>query len=151
MVARPERDEQRIVLALNLQLSAGRHGASARIELRNRPTGRVVHFALRGWIDRAAVLRLRRTLEELGERGVEQLLLDCSEVCHIDYRTVPALVEALTRFESRAGGVVVCGLSSYLRDLFRLAGPEAQLRCWPSADDLLVAPAGIGPGRECAS
>ena len=56
-----------------------------------------------------------------------------------------------TRFESRAGGTVVCGLSSYLRDLFRLAGCEARLRCWPSAADLLAAPAGYESGRECAS
>jgi anti-anti-sigma factor len=151
MVARPQRDEDRIAMALNLELSGGRHGASARIELRERPAGRVVLFALRGWLGRTAVLRLGRTLDDLGERGIEQLLLDCSQVRHIDYRTVPVLVEALTRFESRAGGTVVCGLSAYLRDLFRLAGCEARLRCWPSAADLLAAPAGCGAGHERAS
>jgi len=151
MVARPDRDEDRIALALNLELSRARPGAWARIELRNRPAGRVVLLALRGWLDRAAVARLGRTLDDLGERGIEQLLLDCSQVRHIDYRTVPALVEALTRFENRAGGFVVCGLSSYLRDLFRLAGCEPRLRCWPSAADLLAVPAGFAAGRERAS
>jgi anti-sigma B factor antagonist len=151
MVARPQGDENRIAVALNLELSCGRHGASARIELRERAAGRMVHFALRGWLDRVAVLRLGRTLDELGERGVEQLLLDCAQVRHIDYRAVPLLVEALERFESRAGGAVVCGLSAYLRDLFRLAGCEARLRCWPSAVDLLAAPAGTVAGREYAS
>jgi anti-sigma B factor antagonist len=151
MVARPQNDEDRIAMALNLELSCGRHGASARIELRERPAGRIVHFALRGWLDRVAVLRLGRTLDELGERGIEQLLLDCAQVRHIDYRAVPLLVDALDRFESRAGGFVICGLSSYLRDLFRLGGYEARLRCWPSAAELLAAPAGAGSGREYAS
>jgi anti-sigma B factor antagonist len=151
MVARPQGDEDRIAVALNLELSAGRHGASARIELRERAAGRVVHFVLRGWLDRVAVLRLGRTLDELAERGIEQLLLDCAQVRHIDYRAVPLLVEALDRFESRAGGAVVCGLSAYLRDLFRLAGCESRLRCWPSVADLLVVPAGAGSDREYAS
>ena len=151
MVARRERNEDRVALALHLELSGGRLGASARIELRDRSTGRVALFALRGWLDRVAVRRLTRTLDDISERGVEQLLLDCSQVRHIDYRVAPTLVEALARFESRAGGVVVCGLSSYLRDLFRLAGCEARLRCWPSADDLLAVPAGFESGRERAS
>ncbi len=151
MVARRERDADRIALALNLELSAGRHGASARVELRERPIGRVVLLALEGWLDRVAVTRLGRTLDDLAARGVEHLLLDVAQVRHIDYRTVPALVEALTRFETRAGGFVVCGLSPYLRDLFRLAGCEARLRCWPSAADLLAGPAACEPGREFAS
>ncbi len=151
MVARPGRDGDRIALALNLELSGGRHGASARLELRHRPAGRLVHFALRGWLDRAAVTRVGRTLDDLGERGIEQLLLDLAQVRHIDYRTVPALVEALARFESRAGGFVVCGLSPYLRDLFRMAGCESRLRCWPSAADLLRTAAAREPSRECTS
>jgi len=151
MVARAQADENRIAVALNLELSGGRHGASARIELRERAAGRVVHFALRGWLDRVAVLRLGRTLDDLGERGVEQLLLDCAQVRHIDYRAVPLLVEAVERFENHAGGAVVCGLSAYLRDLFRLAGCEARLRCWPSVADLLAAPVGAVSGREYAS
>jgi anti-anti-sigma regulatory factor len=97
------------------------------------------------------VRRFGGTLDDLAERGIEQLLLDCSQVRHIDYRAVPALVAALARFEGHAGGSVVCGLSSYLRDLFRLAGCEARLRCWPSAAELLSAPAGFGSGCECAS
>lgn len=151
MVARREQDADRLALALDLELSAGRHGAAARIELRDRPGGRVALLALQGWLDRPAIGRLSRTLDGLAARGVEQLLLDCSEVRHIDYRAVPLLVEALERFETRAGGFVVCGLSHYLRDLFRLAGCEGRLRCWPSAAELLAAPAVLESGRECAS
>ena len=45
--------------------------------------------------------------------------------------------------------LAVCGLSVYLRDLFRLGGCEPRLRCWPAASDLLGT-AG-DPGVESAS
>ena len=142
-------------LGLQLELSHGRHGASARLDLYDRPEGRpgarrIARLALRGWIDRAALTRLSRTLDDMASRGVDQLLLDCAELRHIDYRMTSELVDRLERFESQAGGVVVCGLSRHLRDLFRLAGCEARLRCWPSADELLAEPA-RGPGHGCAS
>jgi anti-anti-sigma factor len=151
MVARPDTHPDALALVLNLDLSRGRNGASARIELHERAHGRVALVALKGGLDRAAVTRLDRTFDDLAGRGVTRLLLDCSQLRHIDYRLVPELVEAMARFESPMGGFVVCGLSHYLRDLFRLAGCEPRLRCWPSAADLLGATSGFEPGRECAS
>lgn len=136
-------------MALELELAHGARGASARIEILDREASRLGLLSLRGWLDGAAARRLDRALEGLAARGVDQLLLDCSLLRHIDYRVVPALVASLERFESHAGGIVVCGLSHYLRDLFRLGGCESRLRCWPSAAELLASPA--GGRRECAS
>lgn len=153
MTRMPHRDVrlERLAMALNLELSHGRPGASARVELHDRPGGRIALLALHGWIDKVAVRRLTAALADLEKPELGQLLLDCSAVRHIDYRQLPALVNALARFESRAAGLVVCGLSPYLRDLFRLAGCEARLRCWPSAQELLEAPADFEPRRERAS
>ncbi len=136
-------------LAVNLELSHGHHGAAARLELHEREGQRIALLKLSGWIDTVALRRLKRALDDLAQRGASQLVLDCSQLRHIDYRLVPALVEALSRFESHAGGFVVCGLSHYLRDLFRLAGCEPRLRCWPSATDLLGS--ALEPDRERAS
>jgi anti-anti-sigma regulatory factor len=147
MVAHPE---DRVAMALHLDLGGGRRGASARVEMRERARGRIVLLEVRGWLDRDAVLRLGRTVDDLAARGVEQLLLDCSRVRHIDYRMVPALARTLARFEGHAG-VVLCGLSPYLRNLIRVAGGEQRLRCWPSTADLLAAPGACEHGRECAS
>jgi len=135
MIAR--REARNAPLAVNLELSHGLHGAAARLELHERGAERIAVLQLRGWMDRIAIDRLRGALEGLAQRGASRLLLDCSQLRHIDYRLVPALVASLARFESHAGGFVVCGLSRYLRDLFRLAGCEPQLRCWPSASELL--------------
>lgn len=139
----------RRAVALNLDLAHGRHGATARLELHERAGARVALLALRGWLDDIAVRRLEEALDDIASRGATQLLLDCSQLRHIDYRLVPALVAALERFETRAGGFVLCGLSHYLRDLFRLAGCDRALRCWPSADELLDGHG--GSSRESAS
>ncbi len=139
----------RHTVALNVDLAHGRHGATARLELHDQAGQRVALLALRGWLDDVAVRRLEETLDGVSERGASQLLLDCSQLRHIDYRLVPTLVAALERFESRAGGFVLCGLSHYLRDLFRLAGCDRALRCWPSAEELLETVA--GSPRESAS
>ena len=137
MALRTEAQNERAVLALNLELTRRRPGASARVELHEKRSGRVALIALRGWLDVRAVRRLVATLDDLAAREHAQLLLDCAGVRHIDYRQVPALVDALQRFETHAGAFVICGLSPYLRDLFRLAGCEPRLRCWPSAQELL--------------
>lgn len=136
-------------VAVNLELSHGLHGAAARLELHDRGSERIAVLALCGWMDRIALARLYEALDRLAERGASRLLLDCSQLRHIDYRLVPQLMAALTRFESRAGGFVVCGLSRYLRDLFRMAGCEPALRCWPSVTELLDASS--EPVRESAS
>ena len=135
----------RVALALNQELSAGRHGASARLELHDGATGRVALLALRGWIDARALSRLKGTLDDLASRGASQLLLDCAQLRSIGDNEVPGLVAALERFKTRAGAYVVCGLSHELRDLFRVAGCESRLRFWPAASELL----GRGPSIEC--
>ena len=139
----------RASLAVNLDLSHGAHGASARLEWHEREGRRIALLQLSGWIDRVALVRLERTLDDLAERGAGDVVLDCSRLRHIDYRLVPALMNALARYESRAGSLAVCGLSVYLRDLFRLGGCEPRLRCWPAASDLLGT--AEDPGVESAS
>ena len=139
----------RAPLAVNLELSRGSHGAAARLEWHERQGRRIALLKLSGWIDRAALDRIERTLENLAERGGCDLVLDGSRLRHIDYRLVPALVNALSRYESRAGSLAVCGLSVYLRDLFRLGGCEPRLTVWPSLSDLLGS--AEDPGVESAS
>jgi anti-anti-sigma factor len=141
----------RLALAYNIELSAGAHGAAARLELHDRPVGRLALLVLRGWIDAVALGRLERALEDIAARGVDRLVLDCGPLRHIDYRAVPALVEALSRFERRAAPIAVCGLSRYLRDLFRLAGCEGRLTLCASATDLLDPDTVFEPSRETAS
>jgi anti-anti-sigma factor len=152
MVAAVGTLEAHKTLAVNLQFTRGRHGAAARIEVHDRPAGRFAILSLLGWIDLAAERRVEQTLDDLAARGVSQLLVDCSKLRHIDYRMIPRLVASLTRFETHAGAYALCGLSRYLRDLFRLAGCDMHLRSWPSAADVLPpAPTPSGLAGERAS
>ncbi|MBI1795666.1 MAG: STAS domain-containing protein [Candidatus Eisenbacteria bacterium] len=157
MIAPLDAHASRPVLTFSLELSHGRPGASARVEVHDAAPGgraqaRIARVALAGCIDAVAARRLGEALDDLALRGVEDVLVDCEELRHVDFRLVPELVATLERFEARSGGVVMCGLSRYLRDVFRLAGCEARLRCWPSSSELLessmLAPE---PGRERAS
>jgi hypothetical protein len=122
-------------LALNVTLSGGHRRATARVEVHHRAAGRVGWVRLCGWGGGEAVRRVARVLDDLEELGCRSVLLDWGAVGHLDYRATPALLAALRRFESRAGSVVLCGLSRYLRDLMRVAGCEP--RSWPSAAELL--------------
>ena len=149
MVAHPQ-GAPRHQVAMNLEFTRGRHGAGARIELHERPTGRLAVLALRGWIDLSAERRLAQTLDDLVGRGVRQLIVDVSQLRHLDYRLIPRLVDTLARFEARSGAVAVCGLSRYLRDLFRLSGVEPRVAGWPSAADLM-ATGWCGASGESAS
>jgi len=160
MAIHPGPQAVRPSLALNLDLSHGRPGASARVEVYERAAvsglpgagARVARVSLRGCIDEVAAGRLERALEDLALRDLDQVLLDCADLRHIDFRRLPELVEALSRLDARSGGVTLCGLSRYLRDLFRLAGCDGRLSCWSSADDLLeTGPRTLEPGGERAS
>jgi len=139
MVSQVGASDVRTSVKMDLQLSRGRHGAAARLEVHERPAGRVGVLALRGWVDAPAARGIERALDDLAARGVSRLVVDCSQLLHVDYRLVPRLADSLLRFEAHAGAVVLCGLSRYLRDLFRIAGCESKLCCWPSAADLLDA------------
>jgi anti-anti-sigma regulatory factor len=148
MVSQVGAGDVRTSVKMDLQLSRGRHGAAARLEVHERPAGRVGLLALRGWVDAPAALGIERALGDLSARGVSRLIVDCSQLLHVDYRLVPRLADSLLQFEAQTGAVVLCGLSRYLRDLFRIAGCESKLCCWPSAADLLDA---VAPARDAVA
>lgn len=147
MVAPVASLDPRKAVSVNLQFTRGRHGAAARIEFHDRPSGRLALLELRGWIDLSAERRLEQTIDELASHGVGRLVVDCSPLRHVDYRMVPRLVGALARFELRSGSVMLSGLSRHLRDLFRLAGCDPHVGAWAPA----VEPLAVTGGTDGAS
>ena len=151
MGPRPHTLEARHALAIDLELTHGPNGAAARIEFRDASDGTLALVHVRGWIEGVALARLQDILAELARRGVARLVLDCSQLRHIDYRQVGALIESLARLESPTLAYGWCGLSRHLRDLFRLAGCDPALHDLASTDHWAAAPVGIEPSREWAS
>jgi anti-anti-sigma regulatory factor len=123
----------RATIVMHEHLSHGRHGVTAQLEVHEHAPERSARLALRGWLDPIAFARLARRFDDLAAQGVRRLILDLEALQHVDYRLVAAFTETLERFEARSGAVMVCGLSPYLRDIFRLAGCEPRLSCWPPA------------------
>jgi anti-anti-sigma regulatory factor len=141
----------RTALAVDLELSHGRHGAGARIEFHDGADGTLALVRVRGWIESVAQGRLVQILEDLAGRGVTRLALDCSQLRHIDYRLVGALVETLAHLEPPSIDYAVCGLSPHLRDLFRIAGCEPARHEFATAESWIAAPHTTGYPREWAS
>jgi anti-anti-sigma regulatory factor len=150
-VAGSEWLESRVTLAINLQLSPGRLGASARVELHVRREGTAALVRVRGRLESVALARLGETLEDLAGRGVRDLLLDCSQLRDIRLDLVASLIDSLAHFEARSGRYSVCGLSPQLRDRFRFAGCENGLHPWPPAPASRHPSLAARPSREWAS
>jgi len=91
------------------------------------PAHRALRVTLRGWIGGADRRRLERAFSRLPARDVDHVVLDCSGVRHLGGRVAGRLIDAALTFETRTGGVEVCGLSGRLSR--RLATPR--VRCWP--------------------
>src|SRR5690349_17844542 len=84
--------------------------------------GRVETLLLEGELDEAA---LGQVSEELGRRllrGVRQVVVDFSEVAHLDYRGVRPLSARAEGFRRAGGDIKLSGLSPYLAAIFRAAG-----------------------------
>jgi len=127
MISRPSSVATQAACSIHMQLSHGRHGATARVEWYPDEEGTWAIMALGGWIEKVGMRRLTAALDQLSDLGIRRLLLDCSDLRYIDYGLLTTLVRRLTRFDAPLGRWMVCGLSRHLDDLFHLAGWESHV------------------------
>ncbi len=136
-------DGARLALAINLELSHGRHGASARVEVLEHAGRHVARVGLSGWVEEVAMGRFEHAVSDLEARDVDGLILDCSRLRHVDARSVLRLTRAVAPFAGRREGLAVLGLSARLRERLRWVEPAQ-----PRADQ---EPVRAGDGHEWAS
>lgn len=72
-------------------------------------------------------------------RGLRQVVLDFSEVSHLDYRGVRPLMARAEVFRRAGGDVKLSGLSPYLAAIFRAAGAHDAFECYPHMNDARAA------------
>jgi anti-anti-sigma factor len=84
----------------------------------------------------------------LGMRGCVGVVLDFTEVPHLDYRGVRPLLAQVERFRQGGGEVKLAGLSPYLAAILRAAGAHGQFDCYATPEE---AQAAFTPGLELAS
>jgi anti-sigma B factor antagonist len=92
-------------------------------------------LTLMGELDRDALQAVRYRMVRLLDHGCIWLVLDFTEVSHLDYRGVPWLVSQAQEFRRRGGDVKVAGLSRYLQAIFRAAGAHDAFEVYEDAAD----------------
>lgn len=83
-----------------------------------------------------------RVCEELAlrmQRGVRQVVLDFSDVSHLDYRGVRPLMARAEVLRRAGGDVKLSGLSPYLAAIFRAAGAHDAFESYPHMNDARAA------------
>ena len=101
------------------------------------PSLRLKHTTLScmGELDRDAIRAIRDRMGRLLDQGCVWLVLDFTEVSHLDYRGVPWLVSQTEEFRRRGGDVKEAGLSRYLQAIFRAAGAHDAFEVYEDAGD----------------
>ncbi len=86
--------------------------------------------------------RLALMIEHLAQHGWQRWVLDFSAVTHVDFRGMEALGRVARGLERRAGRLLWCGLSPYLRSIARVAGEAGRpsFRGRPEAMQALSTP-----------
>ena len=85
---------------------------------------------------------LGQVCEELSQRlhrGVRQVVVDFSEVAHLDYRGVKPLMARGEAFRRAGGDIKLSGLSPYLAAIFRAAGAHDMFEMYPHMNDARAA------------
>lgn len=101
--------------------------------------GRVETVLLEGELGVEELGKLGEELARRLHRGVRQVVLDFSEVGHLDYRGVRPLMVRAEGFRRAGGDVKLSGLSPYLAAIFRAAGAHDRFEVYPHMNDARAA------------
>jgi anti-sigma B factor antagonist len=97
--------------------------------------GRVETLMLEGELDVAALEQVCEELARKLQLGVRQVVVDFSEVAHLDYRGVRPLMARAEGFRRAGGDIKLSGLSPYLAAIFRAAGAHDRFEVYPHMND----------------
>ncbi len=82
----------------------------------------VVMLILEGELGLEDLRRVGEELFRVANRGMRQVVLDLTQVSHLDFRGLRPLVARAELFRRAGGDVKVSGVSGYLFHIFRAAG-----------------------------
>jgi anti-sigma B factor antagonist len=83
---------------------------------------RVLTIVLEGELPLDELERIGEEILKLAVRGLRNVVLDFSEVSHLDYRGLRPLLARAELLRRSGGDIKVSGLSAYLMYIFRAAG-----------------------------
>lgn len=115
------------------------------LEVRRRATSalagadRVETLMLEGELSEQDLLKLCDELTQRMHRGLRQVVLDLTEVGHLNYRGVKPLMVRAEAFRRTGGDLKLSGLSPYLAAIFRAAGAHDAFEIYPHMNDARAA------------
>ncbi|HZH75470.1 STAS domain-containing protein [Archangium sp.] len=102
-------------------------------------SGRVETLMLEGELLEKDLTQVCEELVRRMQRGLRNVVLDFSDVSHLDYRGVKPLVARAEAFRKTGGDVKLSGLSPYLAAIFRAAGAYDAFEFYPHMNDARAA------------
>jgi anti-sigma B factor antagonist len=96
-------------------------------------------IALEGEIGIREYDQIAEQLFRFSSRGVRRVVLDFTDVSHLDYRVVRPLMLRASGLRHLGGDIKLCGLSPYLHAIFRSAGANEAFDYYPEAIDAVSA------------
>jgi anti-sigma B factor antagonist len=100
---------------------------------------RVETLMLEGELAAKELAEVDEELSRRLKRGVRQVVVDFSEVSHLDYRGVRPLLARGEAFRRAGGDIKLSGLSPYLSAIFRAAGAHDRFEMYPHMNDARAA------------
>lgn len=103
--------------------------------LPGQDTERVITLVLEGELSLNELRRVGEELFRMGAKGHRNVVLDLSQVSHLDYRGLQPLAARAELFRAAGGDVRVAGLSGYLMHIFRAAGAHEAFQFFAEPDN----------------
>ena len=100
---------------------------------------RVETLMLEGELGEKELGQVCQELSHRLQRGVRQVVVDFSEVAHLDYRGVRPLIARSESFRRAGGDIKLAGLSPYVAAIFRAAGAHDRFEMYPHMNDARAA------------
>ena len=95
-----------------------------------RPSARELTLFLEGELETRALRGLGEQLARLMLRGVRHVVMDMSDVSHLDYRGLKPLMERAQQLRAAGGVLKLTGLSPYLATILRFADAHSVIECY---------------------
>jgi anti-sigma B factor antagonist len=96
-------------------------------------------IALEGEIGIREYDQIAEQLFRFSSRGVRRVVLDLTDVSHLDYRVVRPLMLRASGLRHLGGDLKLCGLSPYIHAIFRSAGANEAFDYYAEAVDAVSA------------